>query len=153
MRIALWVAVLLAAFAAAWVVQARWTAAHRAEQDAAFGRVPIEAADLPEGFSRVVVGAPSGAEPVILPQPAAPVPPDRDAAPADEPPPPAPGERRHVVRKGESLSKICAAAYGTARADVIAAVARVNGLARPDQIREGQVLVLPPFEELKIPPR
>lgn len=152
MRAALWIAVLIAAFVLAWMIQERWADARREERDAAYARPSEVGTDLPEGFSRVVVGEPSGAAPVTPPSPPAPraaPDPGRGGSPS------ANGDRlrHHVVVKGESLSKICAAFYGTARKDVVEAVARANGLSNPEAVRAGQQLVLPPLQELRAQPR
>lgn len=165
MRAAIWIALLVAAFVLAWQLEDRWSDAHRAERDAAYSRITADESALPEGFGRVVVGAPSGADPILGQQPPdvgsgtrtgmdatstnVGAEPARSASPPSNPA----GLRRHVVRKGESLSKICAAFYGTARKDVVDAVARANGLTNSGAIREGQALVLPTLEELRAAPR
>ena len=46
------------------------------------------------------------------------------------------------------LSKICAEVYGRGTPDIVAAVARYNGIDDPDQIRPGDELVLPPLDDL-----
>lgn len=163
MRAAIWIAVLVAAFVLAWQLQDRWANARRAERDAAYSRITPDDARTPEGFGRVVVGAPSGADPILGQQPPSVVSgggtgaSSKDAG-ADSAKSPGPGSgsstpSRHVVRKGESLSKICAAFYGTARKDVVDAVARANGLTNAGAIREGQTLVMPTLEELRAAPR
>ncbi|MBL8694002.1 MAG: LysM peptidoglycan-binding domain-containing protein [Planctomycetes bacterium] len=159
MRVAIWVALLVAAFVLAWQIQERWAEARRAERDAAYGRVSSGEGNLPEGFGRVIVGAPSGADPIERPRPA----PTSDeeheteaggsTGRAAQGQPDARRLRRHVVQRGDSLSEICAAAYGTSRKAVVDAVARANALPNPGAIREGQELVLPPLEELSSPPR
>jgi nucleoid-associated protein YgaU len=53
-----------------------------------------------------------------------------------------------IVQAGQSLSAICREHYGTARAEVVAAVSRFNQLADPDSLREGQPLDLPPLDQL-----
>jgi nucleoid-associated protein YgaU len=161
MRVALWVAVLLAAFALAWVVQARWRQGVQSANDAAFGHAAAGSSELPEGLARAVIGAPSGADPVerrAAPAPTPPPPSGTDAepaagAPAGEPPPREPPARRHRVRAGETLSQICQGVYGTARAEVVQALARANGLTHPDQLRAGDELVLPPRSALTGTPR
>jgi len=161
LRAAIWIAVLVAAFVLAWQLQDRWANARRAERDAAYSRVTADGTGNPEGFGRVVVGAPSGADPILGQQhqnvgtgPGAS--PRAVGAEPQKSANPAPGAttmRRHVVRKGESLSKICAAFYGTARKEVVDAVARANGLTNSSAIREGQELVMPTLEELRAAPR
>jgi nucleoid-associated protein YgaU len=149
MRVALWIAVLLAAFAVAWLVQERWAQARRDERDAAWQRPAGDAGDLPEGYSRAVVGAPSGSPPIVppaAPPPAAQPAPRKDVQASPQP-------VNHRVRKGETLSEICAGFYGTARADVVEALARRNGLSKPEVLRAGQVIVIPPLAELRAQPR
>jgi hypothetical protein len=53
-----------------------------------------------------------------------------------------------VVLPGQNLSTICRGHYGTARVEVVEAVARHNRLANSDSLREGQTLDLPPLEQL-----
>jgi nucleoid-associated protein YgaU len=148
MRVALWIAVLLAVFAVAWLVQERWAQARRDERDAAWQRPAGDAGDLPDGFSRAVVGAPSGSPAVTPLQP----PPSAQPAPRAGART-APSPVQHRVKPGETLSEICAAFYGTARADVVAALARHNGLSKPEALRAGQVLAMPALSELKAQPR
>jgi nucleoid-associated protein YgaU len=148
MRVALWIGVLLAIFAVAWLVQDRWAQARRDERDAAWQRPPGRsedpASELPEGFSRAVVGAPSGSPAITPPEPPPPVKPAVHAnAPASSQP------MKHTVKPGETLSEICAGFYGTARADVVDALARRNGLSKPEALRAGQTIVIPPLAELR----
>ncbi len=169
MRAAIWIAVLVAAFVLAWQVENRWADARRAERDEAYSRIATSGTETPAGFGRVVIGEPSGAPPILGQQPSPTGSANRAGTGAKSSPesggaakietggngqaarPVALG--RHVVRKGESLSKICAAFYGTARKDVVEAVARANGLTNSGAIREGQALVLPTLEELHSSPR
>ena len=58
-----------------------------------------------------------------------------------------------VVQQGQSLSAICQSHYGTARQDVVAALARFNGVADANRLREGMKLRLPPLERLTASPR
>ena len=55
--------------------------------------------------------------------------------------------------KGQSLSTICAAHYGTSRIEIVQALARYNHIERVDAIREGQKLRIPPLDALGIPKR
>lgn len=57
--------------------------------------------------------------------------------------------RTHTVAAGETLGRICAANYGTSDKSLVAAVARANNLSSPDSIKVGQVLRLPPRDELR----
>lgn len=53
-----------------------------------------------------------------------------------------------TVEAGQSLSKIASAHYGTATAELVAALARYNALSSPDELRAGQRLRLPPLDVL-----
>jgi len=154
MRAALWIAVLVAAFVLAWKIQERWADDRRAERDAAYARPSEAGGELPEGFSRAVVGEPSGAAPILPPVVNTPVPRTGGAADSSSSGASAADTlRHHLVKSGDTLSQICAAAYGTARKDVVEALARANGLSEPEALRIGQQLVLPPLAELRSPPR
>jgi nucleoid-associated protein YgaU len=153
---------LLGLFALAAVWQTRWRADLRAEHESAwhidepaapeepppgaFGPVEPDArqpAPAGDGWSRVIVGRPSGVEPLLpieAPQlPRAAPREGRDAAL---------GAARHEVQRGESLSVICQRHYGSARPSLVRALASYNGLADPDDLRAGRVLELPPVEAL-----
>lgn len=108
-------------------------------------------------WGRIVVGNPSGAspyEPSVAASPATPpAPASSDANGRDEP--------RHrgaaaharrefelVVQRGQTLSGICQGHYGTARKEVVEAVARHNRIDKAAEIREGQKLCLPPLDSL-----
>lgn len=121
---------------------------------------------LPDGFGHAIVGQASGAEPLESPATTPQPEPRRITTrtpPSPTPPPSpsgsgsaAPSANRvatHVVKAGESLSKICAAHYGSGRPDVVAAVVKYNRLASGDAIREGQTLELPPLSALGLPAR
>ncbi len=158
MRLLLGVLLLLTVFAAAAIWQRSWTSAARAQRDEARG--PASASDLGPGWSRVIVGRPSGDEPPESSAggPEGPPRSPRNAAPPGgdprqgSPPSPQPdadaGVVRHRVQKGESLSAICSARYHSARRELVDAVARFNGLANADDVREGRELLLPPEEKL-----
>lgn len=67
----------------------------------------------------------------------------RPAAPA-QPPAAAPaGSVQHVVRSGETLYGIVKKAYGSASPELIADVAKANGLKDPGALKVGQKLTLP----------
>lgn len=55
----------------------------------------------------------------------------------------------HTVVAGETLGRICAAHYGTSEKSLVAAVARANNLPSPDAIKVGQILRLPPRDDLR----
>lgn len=151
MRLLLGGLLLVVLFLAATVWQRSWTSAARSERSAARGEPSAVASDLPEGWSRVVIGRPSGAEPFGGPRPpdsAAEPAPQAPAPPTATPPLPHVQSTEVVVQPGQSLSTICRGRYGTARVEVVEAVARHNRLANPDSVREGQTLDLPPLEQL-----
>lgn len=135
MRIVLWILLLVALFVAAGVLQDRFTRATRAERDAARASA--------NGFGHVVIGEKSGAPLIELPPRSTRDAPATSGAQASNG---ASGE--HVVARGESLSTICEKHYGTSRKDLLSAVARYNGIASVDSIREGQRIRLPSLTEL-----
>ena len=75
-----------------------------------------------------------------------------DPAPGEvSPPPAAPASAREFqlgVQRGMSLSSICKQHYGSARREIVTALARHNALADENTLREGQRLVLPSLEKL-----
>ncbi len=185
-RILLGILLLLCLAALAGLIQARWADGVRTERDALMRARGARTA-AGDGWSRVVVGRPSGAAPADVEWPQWPEPPVTDdgewfedgglgdtgygdvgygdtgygdtgygddptpyddvVPPRPEPEPPA--QTWHItVRPGMVLSKICAEVYGRGTPDIVAAVARYNGIDDPDQIRPGDELVLPPFDEL-----
>ena len=172
MRILLGSLILVALFLAATTWQRRFSNAARAERDASLGLPTRHEVETPaEGWSVVTVGRPGGGEPYgpsATPRPPAPAP----AAGTATAPTPAPASKATTgpsgssnpaastpttaaqsatawtVEPGQSLSRICSTRYGTARVEVVEAVARHNGLASPDLVREGQRLDLPPIEQI-----
>jgi hypothetical protein len=152
-RFLLGVLLLVVLFLAAATWQKHWTSQARAEQRAARGSGVAPAADMGDGWSRVIIGRPSGSEPHVPPgqarAPEANAPVVPAPAPA-QPPAPAPGATAHAwtVEPGQSLSLICKLHYGSARLEIVEAVAKHNGLASPDLVREGQTLDLPPIDVL-----
>jgi len=171
-RILLGALVLVALFLGAATWQRRFAQAARDERDASLRvRTSHEVEAPAEGWSVVTVGRPGGGDPYGAPAPSsarasgsvgssaapaggagptsAPAPPQASASPAIATPAPAgASSTAWTVEAGQSLSRICSARYGTARAEVVDAVARHNGLASPDLVREGQRLDLPPIERL-----
>lgn len=155
MRVFLGGSVLVLLFLAASLWQRSWTSAARAERSAERGDPGAVLSEVPAGWSRVVIGRPSGAEPHRGANPQ--IPPS-DSQVGAQPRPPAPptpqapaaptSSSRVVVQSGQNLTRICREHYGTARAEVVAAVARHNKLASPDALREGQPLELPPLDQL-----
>ena len=49
----------------------------------------------------------------------------------------------YEVQPRDTLGVICLEHYGTSKPKLVEAVARYNGLASPDSIRAGRVLLLP----------
>lgn len=169
MKLALAAAVLLALFALLVSLERRKSRAAAeagpAETAATFQEEP--------GWGSVIVGAPSGAAPLAeddAPVPTAPASapaagthaPDAAArtpaapAPGGAPAPPLPPTAHAfelTVAAGQTLSTICKEHYGSARLELVQALARANALASPDALREGQKLHLPPLEELLAKPR
>jgi hypothetical protein len=123
------------------------------------------------GWGEVIVGRPSGAEPVFV-EPAAPPlsaarrlrPPGRgagDSADGEVPAKTLPdgNERKHPrdweleVRDGDVLSRIVRVHYGRVSPELEQRLAEYNGLSSPDKLRVGQTLYLPPEERLLEDPR
>lgn len=174
MRLLLGTLFLATLFLAASLWQRHWTSAARSEREARISRIePREAPetavrqDLGEGWSRVVLGRPGGGEAYRVSartQPAqAHSDPVEPRVGSTAPTPVASSTassaqasagtamaktERVIVRPGQSLSRICREHYGTARVDVVEAVAGHNRLASPDLLRAGEELDLPPLEEL-----
>lgn len=121
--------------------------------------------ELGEGWSMLLVGAPSGAEPWTG------TPGQPDGVPGGAPPT-TPGsmdsgqvevvsweaweelESRAIadfereVQSGESLSRIAELFYESAAPDLVERLAEYNGIEDPDQLRAGHVLFLPSREKL-----
>lgn len=152
MRALLWILLFATLCAAIALFQSRITYSARAERDAVRG-ARKEARAEPEGFGHAIVGEASGA-PLVEPDPrVVPPPPSRNGAggTAPRPDPSIPNQQNtHVVKRGESLSTICQMHYGTAKPDLVAALARFNKLKGVDAIREGQPLAIPPLATLNV---
>ncbi len=169
MRLLAGFVLLLALFGAAALWQSRTLAGMREQRaleqlrdDGVSDRVA--AADLPAGWGLVVVGRPSGAEPVAAGPQTLP-----DAAPADADAASAPptfegpadaeawiAERAAAlpdfeleVRAGQTLSQIALDHYGRCGEDLVDRLARYNGLASPDALRAGDAILLPELERLE----
>ena len=70
---------------------------------------------------------------------------------ADNAEPPAPAETAptsHTVARGDNLSKLAKKYYGDP--DMWPLIAAANGIERPDQIKPGQTLTLPPKEDFDV---
>lgn len=152
---------LLTLFAWAAVWQKSWTAEVRAERDESWSadtRADTARPDLRSGWSRVIVGRPSGAEPLDAPPRStmASVPNElRKELPKATPTgetnvTPLIQEREFelVVQRGQSLSKIAQAHYHSSRNDMLQALTAYNKLKDPGSLREGERILLPPIEKL-----
>jgi len=129
--------------AAAW--QRNQTEELRAERSQRYG-IPQDPSRTEDGWDSLVLGRPSGAEPIPSAEQLEPAwenwtDPDDD--PGSDAPPPVSQEYRYEVQSGDVLSRICAKHYGTSRASLVDAVAHYNGLSSPDAIRAGKILLLP----------
>jgi hypothetical protein len=160
-RAVLGLLLLLALFGAASYWQGSWTASLREERDV-LQRPPGTLEEREEGWGRIVIGRPSGADPIELPEPIADpaegrgtprfrrtdekTPEETKAVQPVTPPPPADFE--YLVPGGRVLSKICEEFYGSGRDPIPATVATYNGLASPDELRAGKTLKLPEWEVL-----
>lgn len=150
MRALLWILLFLCLCAAVALYQSRLTGVARAERDAARGQ-RAATRPVPDGFGHAIVGEASGA-PFVEPDPRVTPAPRPSAAPRGRGFDPAQGNE-HIVKRGESLSTICQMHYGTARPEVVAALARFNKLKSLDAIREGQPLAIPPLGTLEVAPK
>lgn len=159
--------IVLLILASGFGLAALWQARHiddlRAAQREAWElsdgeRAETESGALPEGWGAVIVGAPSGAEPVELEaafDPAGsegtdelgelgelgklplqdPDPEQLEAAPL--------ADFEMEVQPGQTLSGIAHTHYGTAPAELVQALASYNGIEDPDALRAGAWVLLP----------
>ena len=135
----------------------RWRAAAETRAESLTGvSVDEERPGIP---ARVLLGGPSGAAPIQLegsaPLDDAPLRPLQAPLPVEPAPSPLPVSPAIVeltVRPGSTLSTLCQEFYTEPDRpplnDVVAAVARWNDLASPNDLRAGQVLELPPLASL-----
>lgn len=145
----------LACLAGLFLLSSHW---HRTRMQALRGEPPgpgtalaAESGSRP-GWGEVVVGLPSGAEPVFLEPP----PRAREGARRPEPqagaaaaePAPGLGDWELKVRSGDVLSRIVREHYGRVSPDLERRLAQYNQITHPDKLRVGQTLRLPPEERL-----
>lgn len=150
-RLSLGLLLLLALFALALVWQRQVARTAHASTG-----VEHSSADLahayPSDWGRILIGAPSESDPLELPVVPSPPPAGSrtSGAPRSETvaAPPAARVFELTVRRGQTLSGICQAHYKTGRAEVVAAVARLNRIEDASALREGQKLKLPALESL-----
>jgi nucleoid-associated protein YgaU len=171
-RLLFGILILLTLFSAAALWQRSWTKEARSSREPFPSSVqePGSAANA-DGWSRVVLGRPSGGAPYEVPPasvdegPAKTPHGDRAAGPIDDkqlgsqpavapssapnPTPVQPAKDAVLtVQAGQTLSEICRDRYGTARLELVLALARYNRMAGPDELREGQEILLPALESL-----
>ena len=136
----------------AWI-----TAEKRARARARSTQITAERApDAPGVPARVLIGSPSGAEPLGASRTRVGIAEYRNVAatptPEQRPSQPAPNIFMVDVRPGAALSTICQEFYEQEGrpplAEIVEAVARWNQLASPDSLQVGQSLGLPPLELL-----
>jgi phage tail protein X len=155
MRALLLALVLVGLFLLAALGQERWTERLRRTRDLALEHpVSTEEAPLDEGWSLLVVGRPSGTEPLPYPEhgwassaevveeeaaPGKPLAAETDPTPGAKSAP----DFVYRVQHGDTLGVICQGHYGTSRRELLDSVASYNGLDSPDDIREGALLYLP----------
>ena len=105
------------------------------------GAVVAEAED---GWSLLVLGRPSGAEPLRRPEPTRTVDEPTGTVSPPTPLPVIPSDTRYVVQPNDVLGVICQTHYDVRPlSSVIEAVAAYNDLPSVDSIRSGDVLLLP----------
>lgn len=175
MRLLFGILILLTLFSAAALWQRSWTNEARSSREPFPNSVqePGSAAEA-NGWSRVVVGRPSGGEPYEGRMDSVQGSPTQDGhgAQADGPiqpaqrdsrgtevpspaptPAPAPAQPEKdvviTVKAGQTLSEICRDRYGSSRVELVLALARYNHMAGPDEIREGQELLIPSLDSLR----
>ncbi len=166
MRLLAGFALLLALFGAAALWQSETLARMREERTLAQLEdrgvsERVAAAGLPPGWGLVVLGRPSGAEPVAAPRGSL----SPEAAQIG-PPPTFEGpvdaeawirERSATlpdfeldVKPGQTLSQIALDHYGQCPEELVRQLARYNGLESPDALRAGDSILLPEAERLEV---
>lgn len=160
MRALLLALILAGLFGAAFLWQERHWAGIRAEQRAVEAEQdarahPTESGTLEAGRAVLVVGNPSGADPVPRPQEARePESPRAEGPTAVSSDPDSPLTREPLpefqleVQPGQTLSGLAHLHYGEHGSELLEALAAHNGLASVDALRAGAILRLPPIERL-----
>ncbi len=112
----------------------------------------VVTADGQDRWVKLVVGRPSGAEPMATPihLQSTPTWSTEESNPirSEPDPPPVKPDVTYVVQSGDVLGTICQERYGTAKPKVLQAVAEYNELRDADALKLGQVLALPSLEVL-----
>ncbi len=158
MRALLLALVLAGLFLCAVIGQQRWTQQLLRTRDLALGH-PGETAPVPPGedWSLLIVGRPSGTDPLPYPERgwASPAVLEEESAPGNplageaDPDPFSQAETGvapdfvYRIQHGDTLGAICQGHYGSARSALLESVAKHNGLSSRDAIREGSLLYLP----------
>lgn len=97
-----------------------------------------------DGWDLLVLGRPSGAEPLRRPEPVRPLPVVVDQGTVRPLPSIVPSDTRYVVQPNDVLGLICQAHYDVRPlSSVVAAVAEYNDLSSVDAIQSGDILLLP----------
>jgi hypothetical protein len=104
---------------------------------------PTPSGALPEGKGVVIVGRPSGVEPLFVPEKPLP---EGDASPEPET---GTVDFELEVMPGQTLSGIAQIVYGSAARPLILRLAEYNDLADPDNLSAGRTIWLPPIEKLR----
>ena len=138
--------------AMAWVTAEKRTRARERSTQVTAERAP----DAPGVPARVLIGAPSGAEPLGASRTRVGIAERRFVVttpnPEQKPSQPAPKIFKLQVRPGGALSTMCQEFYKQEErpplAAIVEAVARWNQLSNPDSLQVGQSLELPPLELL-----
>ena len=161
MRAALGVLFLLLLFVAAALVQESWIDGVRQRlpglriQPEHESHAGSQELSDESGWTRLVIGRPSGADPVALPtdysQPEA----EREMLIGLEPESvyfeediPLPSDFEITLDSSSTLSEVCVRFYGSGAPKLYKRLASYNGFDDPDAIRAGQKLFVPPTREL-----
>ena len=151
MRVFLGLIVLLSMFLMAAFWQKGYTRRLQEQRDIEQG-YSVHSTSADDRWVKLVLGRPSGAEPLAAPIHLQGTPPD--PAPVDPGVPAPPTETdiepdvTYVVQSNDVLGTICQERYGTANPKVIDAVALYNDLKDPNDLDLGQTLALPSLEVL-----
>ena len=108
------------------------------------GRQDMGAAEMGGDWDLLVLGRPSGAEPLRRPEAPPPAPYGTGDSPTQPPARPVSSDTRYVVQPNDALGLICQSHYDVRPlSSVIKAVAEYNDLDSVDSIKSGDVLLLP----------
>ena len=152
MRVFLGLIVLLSLFLMAAFWQKGYTRRLQEQRDFEQG-ISVATTSGEDRWVKLVLGRPSGAEPMAAPihlqgQPPLPGPEIDPLQPSETPPPDFEPDVTYVVKSGDVLGTVCQQRYGTAKPKVLKAVALYNDLKNPNALDLGQTLALPSLEVL-----